>query len=216
MKKILLPLFLIILLASGLMLFRVRLTQLNENSCINSSQVNFNGKLIFSLSQEQIEKNLKEKFACISGVNLIKIYPSKLKLEIQTETPVAKIAGTEFLATTDGLITQGTRENLPTIFLPAGLSASSGQRLTDKVTLFTISLASHLLKSDFLATNIRIISDNEIAIYDAKETIAIFTPEESAESQVDSLQQVIALAKIDEQKIAKIDLRYKKPVVTFK
>jgi len=67
-----------------------------------------------------------------------------------------------------------------------------------------------------LPVNVRITGHDDVAIYNQQGQLAIFSSKKDKEEQVDSLQQVISKAKIDSAKIAKIDLRFDKPVLVFK
>ena len=216
MKKLLPAVLIIFALAMTPFIFRVRQVELNDNNCVNQQGLPYKGRIIFTLKKSVVEKDLKEKFLCISKVELVKIHPSKVKFNILVENAVAKIAGTELLVTEGGKVSEGNAQNLPLLFLPSNIAVSPHGNLDDKLALYGAKLASTLAKSDFHATNIRILSGTEIAVYGVEDMVAIFSWEKLPEVQVDSLQQVIALAKIGEQKIAKIDLRFEKPVITFK
>lgn len=217
MKRIL-PVLVILgfILVPAFLLFRVKTVEINENSCLNAAQADYKGKLLFVLSKSSIEKELKEKFICLSQIKVSKIYPSKLKIEVLAEKPSASIAGTNFYITSDGLVTENSAKDLPQLFLAGPLQMAPGRKITDKTYLSAAKIAALLAKSDFHATNIRVLATGDIAVYDAKEVITIFSPDKSPEEQIDSLQQVLALAKIDDDKIAKIDLRFDKPVIVYK
>lgn len=130
--------------------------------------------------------------------------------------PSAQIAQTNLFVTADGKVVEGNFANLPQLFLPQGVQASSGQAIQDQATISAAAIAAQLLKSDFHATNIRILENGDIAIYDSAQTVAIFSSKKSEKLQVDSLQKVLAEARIGDAKIAKIDLRFEKPTITYK
>lgn len=223
MIKLLLAISLAAITALSLLATRVSKVEINQNSCITVDQVNLKGKIIFTLRQDALKKDLKEKFPCLADLKLTKNYPSKIILEAKTQNPAAKIANTQLLITAEGLVVSGKSDSLPQLFLPSGVQAVPNEKITNEISLYAANLASLLTKSDFHATNIRILSSSDIAVYDSKETVAIFSAKESVNLQVDSLQQVLAKAKIGgaslregDDKIAKIDLRFEKPVITFK
>lgn len=216
MIKLLLATSLAAITALSLLALRVSKVEINQNSCITSDQVNLKRKMIFTLREDALKKDLKEKFPCLTDLKLTKNYPSKIIFEAKTQNPAAKIANSQLLITAEGLVVSGKSDILPQLFLPPEVQAVPNEKVTDEISLYAAKLASLLAKSDFHSTNIRILSSSDIAVYDSKETVAIFSAKESANSQVDSLQQVLAKAKIGDDKIAKIDLRFEKPVITFK
>lgn len=130
--------------------------------------------------------------------------------------PSVQIAQTNLFITADGKVVEGNFTNLPQLFLPQEVQASSGQTIEDQATISAAAIAAHLLKSDFHATNVRILENGVIAVYDSAQTVAIFSSKKSAKLQVDSLQQVLAEARIGDAKVAKIDLRFEKVTITYK
>ena len=191
----------------------------NQN-CVTSQNVfdvlGSSQNLLF-VSKVNLKDTLKSKYTCIREIEVVKHYPSRLQLDILVKEPVVKIEGTNFLATEDGYIVEDTGyKNKPVLFLPPEVKVVVGEKITSQSVIFAIGLISKLLKSDFLPVNVRIISSENIAVYNQQGTVAIFSSKEDTTRQVDSLQQAISKAKIDPAKIAKIDLRFEKPVITYK
>ena len=86
---------------------------------------------------------------------------------------------------------------------------------TDQNIKYAAALAGELAASDFQVASIRILDNQTIGIYNIQGTVAIFSLKKDAQSQLNSLQQVLAKSRIDATKIQKIDLRFDKPVVAF-
>lgn len=129
---------------------------------------------------------------------------------------VAQIANTQLSVDADGNVTPALSKDLTQLFLPQEASPQAGQKLEDPTVTFAIKIASLLEKSDFRATSIRIIAADNILAYDQKQTIVVFSSQKDARVQVNTLQQVLAEAKIGDDKIAKIDLRFANPVISNK
>lgn len=133
--------------------------------------------------------------------------------------PIVNIAGVNLTVDKNGLVSNGNLKDKPTLFLPDNFKTTAGQKIEDKNVLFATILAADIAASDFAATNIRFLEPTVVAAYNSRNIIAIFSTQKSAEGQVDSLQQVLSKAKIDASKndtsLAKIDLRFDKPVVTY-
>lgn len=130
---------------------------------------------------------------------------------------VVQVDGTELELTQDGVAIKKTQEkNLPTIFLPPETTAAENQKIDDPVVSFALNLTKNLEKSDFSASQIRFVDKVDVIVYSQSEATARFTSQKDVSVQVDSLQSVLSKAKIDASKISQIDLRFNKPVVTYK
>ncbi len=192
-----------------------------DQSCLNKENIeatnNILGKNIFLINAREVQENLKKENSCLDSISLNKKLPSKLAVEVKAKVPVAKIDGTDLLATADGLvIKQQAQTTIPTIYLPGNIKASQDARFTQNNVLSALGITAALLKSDFTPASIRIVGPEDIAVYSTNETVALFTTRMSTSGQVDSLQSILTKAKIDAAKIAKIDLRFDKPIIIFK
>ena len=108
------------------------------------------------------------------------------------------------------------QKNLPTIFFDKEAEFKIGERVNHEDTLYVLSLVSQIGKTDFVATSIRVLSPFVLSVYNRENQVVIFTTEKKVNVQVDSLQLILSESKIDPSKITKIDLRFEKPVITFK
>lgn len=211
-------------------LFKIDKLDLSKNqSCITKEKLKnyqITNQSVFVFKTNLLEQKLKADFSCAKEIRVKKIFPNKLQVEIQTFEPIAKIDASELAITRDGQVSSNVSQNLPTIFLPSDLSAKGlsttealvkeGQKITDPAVLFALDLTALLAKSDFAAQNIRFVENRDVAVYNTKGTIALFSTQKGAQKQVDSLQALLAKAKIDPDKIAKIDLRFDKPTIVNK
>lgn len=202
--------------------FKIKSVEFNtQQNCLNDQKqlekYQVLNKNILLFKSGEFSQYLESDFSCIDQIKVTKALPAKLKIEVAVQKPVAKVEGKDLAITKDGAIsTTSQTENLPTIFLPAGIQTSVGQKIWDKTTLFALDVVSQLQKSDFTPQNIRIVEEGDVAVYDTTGLIALFSSLKPASIQVDSLQAILAKAKIDEAKIAKIDLRFDKPVIVNK
>ncbi len=221
MKKISIVLVLtIFVLVVSVSTLKVKHIQIQNNAnCLNEKnlQEKINNKNLIFLDTDNLKNDLKKQLECIEDLKITKKYPGTVDFTLIQKQAVAKIDGSQYSLTEDGLAISDTSTTpKPTIFLPQGVQVDPGQKLKDPSVLFALQLSKNLEKSDFIASNVRITDQGDIAVYSSQEAIALFTKEKSAQSQVDSLQSVIAKAKIDPSKIAKIDLRFEKPVLIYK
>ena len=191
-----------------------------DESCLSKAKLesyNLGKKNLLTLNTNKLATNLKLDFSCIDKVEIIKDLPDSLIINFSANPDLVKIEGTNLIIQKDGKIKEKVNEvNLPTIFLPSQISYQKEQTVQDPIILAALEIVQFLTKSDFTLQNIRFTEGNDIAIYDTKGTVALFSSTKEASSQVDSLQSILSKAKINELKIAKIDLRFDKPVIVNK
>jgi len=203
-------------------LFEIKNVTFNDDAaCIKNSQKiaedNLIGESLIFLNSQEIAQVIKNKFACIETIDVNRQFPSTVQINIQSKRPIAKIAETEFHVTKDGLLIRADDSvQIPTIFLPTNFELNVSQKLDDKNILFALEIIDNLLKSDFVPTTIRIVDEDQIAVYSNKDILVLFSSNKNPISQVDSLQLILAEAKIDATKIGKIDMRFEKPVISSK
>jgi len=219
MAKVLPVLVFLILVASFVFFFpvtKIKKVNLNEQYCLSAKSADemLIGRNFFGLDENKSKDKLKNKFICINEAKITKQFPSTVNVKITTKEPVAKIGDTNLFVAEDGNIIPGDKEK-PTLYLPSEIRSQLSSKITDETTLFALKLAALLIKTDYTVAAIRLTSEKDIAIYDHQGIIALFTNQKQANTQVDSLQQVLAMSKISSSKIAKIDLRFDKPVVQF-
>ncbi|MBI2327203.1 FtsQ-type POTRA domain-containing protein [Candidatus Curtissbacteria bacterium] len=222
MAKVL-PVLVIIILVSIFFspLLKIKEVVTNQSQqCIPNqnllNDLNLGNQNILLIDQKTLEAQIKNQYSCVDKVSLKREFPAKIVLDITVKKPVVKIEASNLSLTEDGQIVQNDNQNLPTLYLPQNLKLQLGQKITDEIIVFALKLAMPLMKSDYNVQNIRIISNEDLAAYNQQGTIAIFSSKKSPDEQVDSLQQVLIVSKINSSKIAKIDLRFDKPVVEYK
>lgn len=220
MAKVLPVLVILILVASFVFFFpvaKIKRVDLNEQYCLSAKNVDemLIGRNFFGLDENKSAIELENKFICISEAKITKQFPSTVNVKITPKEPIVKLEGTNLFITEDGNIVSSDKEK-PALYLPSEIKSRLSSKITDETILFALKLATLLAKSDYTVAAIRLTSEKNIAIYDHQGIIALFTNQKQANTQIDSLQQVLSLSKISSSKIAKIDLRFDKPVVEFK
>ncbi|MDO8487595.1 MAG: hypothetical protein Q7S45_04825 [Candidatus Curtissbacteria bacterium] len=158
------------------------------------------GLIFFGLTK--ISKNFSfKKSAAVQSVNV---------------EPVVQIEGTDLYLAENGEVVARSGSKKPLLYLDKNIKFAAGQKITQGQILFAAKIAAGLIKSDFTVATIRLLDSRDIAVYNPQDAIAVFSSNKDANLQIDSLQQVLAKAKIDATKIVKIDLRFDKPVIAFK
>lgn len=200
-------------------IFEVDSVKINPNQdCLAEEAILTEPKLnLIFLSKDKLTQKLKTQYPCIEEITIIKKFPKTLEVNIKVKTPVVRMEGTNFYATADGLIVSSHDSyQLPTFYFRQNQKLELGQKITDQVILDALKLAGILLKSDFAVSSIRVIASDEIVAYAKTNYLAVFTLQKEPDLQVDSLQAILAQSKIEPSKIAKVDLRFAKPVITYK
>ena len=201
--------------------FKIKTIQVAQESCITREQVestlSLTGKNTILINTEKLTRQLKDKYSCLENIQIKKIYPSTISIQTRSTQPVAKIDETDYLVTEGGLVIEKTQDTqLPKIYIPQGTEIKLNQKITSDKILFGLTLAREVAKTDFTPASVRFLEEGDVAVYSTQEAIALFSTTKSAAGQVDSLQSVLAKAKIDAAKIEKIDLRFDKPTIVYK
>ena len=152
----------------------------------------------------------------LAATFFIRRNPQKGQIEVAAPEAVAQIAGSSMYLTQDGTAIEGSYQNLVQIYLSSPSQIAAGQKVSDSAVQKAAKIAALVAKSDFHAASIRILDSGDLALYDQEETVVIFAEGKDEEEQVDTLQQVMARAKMNSGIIGKIDLRFEKPVITYK
>jgi len=78
--------------------FKVQKIDISQNQdCLKTQDVFDalqNSKNLFFISKRKLEDTLKSKYSCIGTLEVKKIFPSKLQVNIVLKEPVVKIEGT--------------------------------------------------------------------------------------------------------------------------
>ena len=214
--------FVLVFLAVFSPLFEIKTVIFNDDDkCVDNSQEITQSQLIGSnlifFQAQTFAQNIKDQFVCVDTIGLERKFPSTVIIDIKSKEPVALIAETQSQVTKDGLLIDADyKVQIPTVFLPKDFTLDPNKKITDEDVLTALEITDNLLKSDFVPSTVRIIDKQKIAVYSSKDILVIFSSDKDPSSQVDSLQAILAEAKIDATKIDKIDLSFEKPVISYK
>jgi len=212
--------FLIVLAFLSVFLFKIENIEVTEGKgCVDESAIimQFKGKNIFTVTSRQAQSTLTDTYKCAKNVTVQKKYPSTLIITVESDRPLVKVGDKNIYITENGFVLENQNlGNLPAIFFDKEPELKIGEKIEDDTIVYCLSLISQIGKTDFVTTSVRILNPAMISVYNRENQVVIFTSEKDTNRQVDSLQLILSESRIDPSKIEKIDLRFAKPVITYK
>ncbi|MEX2028336.1 MAG: FtsQ-type POTRA domain-containing protein [Candidatus Curtissbacteria bacterium] len=224
MRKAVIYLAITMVVATGILMLSNKIFAISKieaaNSCVTSESLAKDTKIIGSniifINEGDLKDQIKKRYNCVADIKISKKLPNTLQVDVANFEPSVQIEGTNLYLAANGQVTDSAGSKKPVLYLTKSIEIAKNQKITDNQTVYAAQIAAGLTKSDFTVASIRLLDARDIAVYSPQEAIAIFSSDKDLNLQIDSLQQVLAKARIDATKIAKIDLRFDKPVVTFK
>lgn len=228
---------LVLLLRSNIFSINSVYVETEKIDCADLSQIkhssNLLGQNFFLLNASKVEESIKNKFICVKDVTASRHFPARIDLFVSGRVPVAMLSSLDsFDATASSLENIATpsaqtssdsylvdeggvifskmseQSELPNIFFKE-VSLSLGQKLENKDALKILQR----VKTFGLDIQISILLDNYLIIFSLPRVV--FRTDEKVDIQLASLQLILEKAKIDENNLEFIDLRFDKPVVKF-
>lgn len=238
-------LFLIIVLVIFLVQSKILLIQnvdinLSKVNCINSEDLkrglNLQNQNLLFLDSDKFRKDLEKKHYCIKQIDLNKIFPNKVQLNIKGREAFAKLivlkntasdsAGILYEATNssnlksdnfiiddEGVVFNKEKNaSLLNIFIK-----DENLMLGKKISQFDIKKITKILR---ILNELRIfvksviLSGEDSILIESNPQISM-SSKENLDLQLASLQLILTEAKINEESIEFIDLRFDKPIVRY-
>jgi hypothetical protein len=206
------------------------------------------GQKIWTIDKIKISNEVKNRYQCISRVDIKITYPDKVSMEVYKKSPAAIISlikkeekisttsasfkilqdasasakvefkigeiKTSFLVDNEGLIfndKEPQNESLPKIFIAEEFLL--GEKMDPNIIKGTLWILNKVKELGVFAKEARIYPSQDLIINtDPK---LIFSLNEDINKQLASLQLILQKAKIDEEVMEFIDLRFSKPVVKY-
>ena len=214
-----------------------------SDSQINQ-QVNLIGENILLINQEQVKKKL-QKFICIKDLKIVKNSINKITLDITGRNPIASIStliindqnieqifinistssaeastsaiwnlpsDQKFLVDDEGVVFGNTdNSNLPSLLFWDG-DIKIGKKINQLVVKNSLIILEKINSFGINVYDARIYSQNLLT-----DTIPklIFNLDRDINKQLAALQLIIEKAKIGDEQIEMIDLRFEKPIVRY-
>lgn len=204
-----------------------------ENAdCLNKEKVKSEslGQNILLINEGNIAQQIKKNFICVKSISFSKTLPDKLRINISGRIPIALLISANFEASASSLI-----ENIATpsatdrtyLLDDEGVVYAKGSLDIPKIYLIgrDINLGN---EDDYLKKSLKIIDTLKDLNIDNKQNNifnnlfitnsipkVIFKLDDSLDTQIASLQLILRMAKIGNNELEFIDLRFDKPVLKF-
>lgn len=230
--------FLFFLFAQKLFSIKLVEIKLTKTECIDKeilkNSLDLYGKNLIFLDSNNIALSLKSKFICIKVVRVSKFLPNKIVINIEGRQAFAKLKSwrntasdsatisfeqvllnstddSGYIIDEDGIIfAKDPNVALMEIYIPDQI-LEIGQNISkDKVD--NVKLFLKKLTGFGILVNRLVMFNQRFLLYDSNPRIFI-NIEEDIELQLASLHLILSEAKINEESIEFIDLRYNKPIV---
>ena len=201
------------------------------------------GQNLLLVDFKKIESDLKNHFLCISKVEGLRIFPNKVRLLVTGREPAAilillkdqEATGSalsaeasasanfnfavqgqveNFVVDDEGVVYASSIEqiNVPKVLI-SGLNLSLGQQIKEKIITNLLKVLERVKSFGIEFHETKVYSNNLLFINAMPRMI--FKLDGKIDTQIASLQLILEKAKIDEEILEFIDLRFDKPVVVF-
>jgi cell division septal protein FtsQ len=206
--------------------FAIQLISCEKNNFSCDQETEFfddiKGQNIFTVDTAKLKNKIKDRLMYVKNLEVKKQYPNKITIKINERQPQAALSQNNSLwyyVDESGFVFSQSYEaqDLPKInYKNYNLNLFLGQQISNDTVLKTIEIAS-LLKNNFVPfKEIKLNSQSEIIVELDSELQAFMSSNREVQIQVESLQFILRLSKIEGRLPASIDLRYAKPVVKYK
>lgn len=208
--------------------------KLEKTTCINNEElkgnINIQQKNIVFLDSNSLQKDLKNKYPCLKEVRVSKFFPNKIEINLKGREPFAKIISfKKSISDSDQALIEATSsanfKDKDYIIDEEGVIFDSNINLDlteiyqeeQDLKIGQKTQTEDLIKIIKTLNNIR-ISAKRLIVVEGKTIFVDTTPkiffnrEADINMQLASLQLILEKAKIDEDSIEFINLKFDKPI----
>lgn len=211
----------------------------DSESIKNRIKSAFIGKSIFWLNEGGVLAALKKEYLSIISIRLVRNLPRNVSFYVSEHDPVAVLVPmpSDFQSSPSAVISMAVKEgssssqrllidksgllfykaSVPgmTIIVTDEGNAILGNLMSGSLDKFMIKAVSQMKTADIPASLITGIYGDVLVVLKDKSFVWL-TPTKEVDYQVEILKMIIEKYRIEGKGIAKIDLRFKNPVVEFK
>ncbi len=207
----------------------------SDNDQIKAS-VNVLGSNLFLFNSAKIEENLKNKFICIKSSTISIIIPDKIKIKVFGREPAAILInlkkdatssgeasssadfnfdrneGDNFIIDSEGVIYSNNSDQVsaPHVYIN-GYNLVIGQKINDELIKKILKIIEKVKIFNIGMKEAKMYSDKTLLVNGMPRII--FGLGRDIDIQIASLQLILNKAKIDNESLEFVDLRFDKPIV---
>lgn len=178
--------------------------------------------LLFLSSAKAIEKINKSQLT-VTGIKIQRRFPDELVFRLEQRKPQVAITaegsqgGEYYLVDQEGVLVEKTNNapDFPLLFLKELPDLAVGNKFEEGVAKDTITILVDLQWRLLKPRLAKIVSEREIEVWLEDDVQVLFSAKKDLKIQLDSLQLIFSRAKIEGEKLKRIDLRFDKPVLTY-
>lgn len=249
-KKIILLFFVVfsffavsLILNSNLFVIKQIVVNMKQLGCTDNDQIKntsgFLGQNFFFLNNDKAINKIKEKFICVKDINVSRLFPSSVKMEVIFRDPAAILISLKNKEATSSLLLNNIAT--PSADQIKDLYVSDSEGITfskdinglniPKVYLYDLNISMGKMENDLVQNSLKILDKIKTLGIKTKDSLIkdvfliinpfigepkiIFSLNGKNDIQIASLQLILIEAKINEETLGFIDLRFDKPVVQF-
>ncbi len=175
------------------------------------------GKNILLFSLPKASEEIKRVHPEFFQVEIKKRLPQTLSFKVEIRKVAIAISqeGSFYLVDKEGVLLEKRETNLdlPLIVFSGKIEQEPGHWLEDELLLKTVRLLYESKLRLLEPRSAQIVSERVIELILKNGLTVLFSSEKELKEQLDSLQFIFERAKIEGEKLKRIDLRFDKPVV---
>jgi len=178
------------------------------------------GQNIFLLKTRYLQEKIIKMTPQYRRINIQKRLPETLVITIMPREPFAKVEasnGKQVMVDEEGRVLETTAYNLklPKLLVYV-LPQAYDQLLVDQKLIAGLELIKLLQNSYLNFEYISYPNETTLTVIMSDRVIASFSAQKDLNTQVDSLQYILRHSRMKDKEIRTIDLRFQKPIITFK
>ncbi len=182
----------------------------------------FSGRLIFLLSDHEMEKTIYERNPGLDNIVVTKKYPATISISARKTTIAAVLKATDgfFYLTRAGRVVAKNRQlssqrtlinSFEHIYLR---SYSVGEVITSKDIIYSLFFVTKLADLGISVARVDILGF-DVLVFKVEDKTYYITLSKTKEEQYDELKMLVNHFAIEGQQYRSIDLRFDKPIIRF-
>ncbi len=205
--------------------FNLQTVRLSDPAVASIIKDKFGSKNTLFLKQQVLEQYVVENEPRVKGLSVEKIYPRTIKIDLFYREPLAVVLSDingstdnpKFLIDEQGVVfSEATSSAQLPGFNFGSKQIKVGDRLSSENVVKYLQILSGLKRGGIEVARLKVVDEKTVEVQVLEGPVVLFSSTKSAGEQIEALQVILTKYKIKETLLAKVDLRYDKPVVAYK